>query len=54
MLYLVVVLQVCSLSLSQCEPFLRSASLGQGVILDRREFSLLQMCFILILPLKTL
>jgi hypothetical protein len=31
-----VVLQVCSLSPSRRELFLRSASLGQGAILDRR------------------
>jgi hypothetical protein len=47
-----VVLQVCSLSPSRRKPFLRSASLGQGVILNRRVFSLLQIIFILYLPLK--
>jgi hypothetical protein len=31
-----VVLQACSLSPSWREPFLRSASLEQGVVLDRR------------------
>jgi hypothetical protein len=41
-----VVLQVCSLSPSQCEPFLRLASLGHGAILDRRVVSLLQIVFI--------
>jgi hypothetical protein len=47
-----VVLHVCSLSPSRCEPFLKSASLGQGVILDRRVFSISQIIFILYLPLK--
>jgi hypothetical protein len=32
----------CSLSPYRCEPFLRSASLGQGAVLDRRVFSLPQ------------
>jgi hypothetical protein len=40
-----VVLRVCSLSPYPCEPFLRSASLGQGAVLDRRVFPLLQKCF---------
>jgi hypothetical protein len=40
-----VVLQVCSLSPYQREPFLRSACLGQGAILDRQMFSLPQKCF---------
>jgi hypothetical protein len=35
------------------EPFLRSASLGQGVILDHRVFSSANV-FIFYLPLKTL
>jgi hypothetical protein len=47
-----VVLQVCSLSPSRHEPFLRSASLRQGAILNRRVFSLLQIIFIFYLPLK--
>jgi hypothetical protein len=29
---------MCVLSLSRREPFLRSSSLGQGVVLDRRVF----------------
>jgi hypothetical protein len=45
---------VCSLSPSQCEPFLRSASVGQGVILDHRVFVLSQIVFILYLLLQTL
>jgi hypothetical protein len=47
-------LQVCSLSPSQHEPFLRSASLGQGAIPDRRVFLLPQIIFIFYLSLKTL
>jgi hypothetical protein len=43
---------VCSLSPSQREPFLRSASLGQCAVLDHRVFSLPQIIFILYLPLK--
>jgi hypothetical protein len=40
-LFLDIVLQVCSLSLPFTrEPFLRSASVGQDVILDRRVFVL--------------
>jgi hypothetical protein len=54
MLCLDVVLQVCSLSPSQCEPFLRSVSLGQGAILDRRVIASVKMSFILYLLLKTL
>jgi hypothetical protein len=27
------------LSLSRCEPFLRSASVGQGAVIDRRVFA---------------
>jgi hypothetical protein len=52
MLYLDVILQLCSLS--RREPFLKSASLGQGAVLDRRVFSLSQIIFILYLSLKTL
>jgi hypothetical protein len=51
-LWLDVVLQVCYLSPSRRESFLRSASLGQGVILYHRVFLLLQIIFILYLPLK--
>jgi hypothetical protein len=40
MLCLDIVFQVCSLSPYRCEPFLKSAFLGQGVILDRRVSSL--------------
>jgi hypothetical protein len=47
-----IILQTCSLSPSQREPFLRSAALRQDVILDRRVFSLPQIIFILCLPLK--
>jgi hypothetical protein len=47
-----VVLQVCSLSPSRREPFLESASLGHGVVLDRRVFSLPQVHFILFFRLK--
>jgi hypothetical protein len=36
---------VCSLSPFRREPFLRLASLEQGVILDRRVFSLLKSVF---------
>jgi hypothetical protein len=45
---------MCVLSLSPCrhEPFLKSASLGQGAILDHQVFLLLQIIFILYLPLK--
>jgi hypothetical protein len=43
-----------SLSSYRREPFLRSASLGQGVVLDRRVSSHSQNVFILYLPLKTL
>jgi hypothetical protein len=49
-----VVLQVCSLSPSQHEPFLRLAYLGQGAILDRQVFSLLQIICILYLFTQTL
>jgi hypothetical protein len=49
-----VVLQVCSLSPSRREPFLKLTSLGQGAVLDHRVFFLLQIVFILYLPLKTL
>jgi hypothetical protein len=35
----------CALSPFWCEPFLRSASLGQGVILNRQVFLLLQNLF---------
>jgi hypothetical protein len=41
-----VVLQVCSLSPFQREPFLRSAFLGQGVILDCGMFASGKMYFI--------
>jgi hypothetical protein len=54
MLCLDVVLHVGSLSPYQREPFLRLASLGQGVVLDRRVSSLLQNVFIFYLLLKTL
>jgi hypothetical protein len=54
MLYLIVILQVCSLSPSPREPFLMPTSLGQGVVLDHRVFLLSQMCFIFNLKLKTL
>jgi hypothetical protein len=40
-----IVLGVCSLSPYPCEPFLRSASLGQGAVLDRRVFLLPQKYF---------
>jgi hypothetical protein len=42
-----VVLQVCSISPFQREPLLRSASLGQGAILDRGVFASAKMYFIL-------
>jgi hypothetical protein len=44
-----VILHVCSLSPSRREAFLRSASLGQGVILDRRVFFILQIVLFSIL-----
>jgi hypothetical protein len=49
-----VILQVCSLSPFQRDPFFRSASLGQGAILDHLVFMLPQNIFILYLLLKTL
>jgi hypothetical protein len=52
MLCLDVILQLCSLS--RRESFLKSASLGQGAVIDRRVFSLSQIIFILYLSLKTL
>jgi hypothetical protein len=45
---------VCSLSPFRHEPFMRLVSLGQGAVLNRRVFLLLQNIFILNLPLKTL
>jgi hypothetical protein len=49
-----VVLQMCYLSPSRRESFLRSVSLGQGAVLNHRVFSLPQIIFILNVPLKTL
>jgi hypothetical protein len=37
----------CHISPYQCEPFLRSASLGQGVVLNHRVFLLPQMSLFL-------
>jgi hypothetical protein len=51
-IYLDVVLQVCSLSPSRRVSFLRSASLGQCTVFDRRVITFVE-CFILYLPLKT-
>jgi hypothetical protein len=45
--FLAVVLQVCSLSPFQHEPFLRSTYLGQCIILDRGVFASVKMYFIL-------
>jgi hypothetical protein len=47
-----VILQVCSLPPSRHESFLRSAFLGQGVVLDHQVFLLSQIVFILYLSLK--
>jgi hypothetical protein len=44
-----IVLQVCSFSPSRREPFLRSAPLGQGAVLDRWVIASTKMYFILYL-----
>jgi hypothetical protein len=49
-----VVLQVFSLSPYRREPFLRSAFLGQGAVLNHLVPSLPQNVFVLYLPVKTL
>jgi hypothetical protein len=51
-LYLDVILQVYFLSPYRREPFLRSASPGQGVALDHQVFLLSQNVLILYLSLK--
>jgi hypothetical protein len=47
--YLDVVLQVCSLSRYQCEPFFRLAFLGQGAVLNRRVSTFPQNVFSILL-----
>jgi hypothetical protein len=50
-LFLDVILHVFSLSPSRREPFLRSASLWQGAVLNHRVFPFSQNILILYLPL---